>query len=91
MTATPPASADADKIVVLFSAETADGKPFHCYIKMTLEKFSAYAETLRRPSDPSQKIDLTSLGEIVAKGWGTAPSPEFHQAVIARYGPVHQS
>ncbi len=88
--AAPTDGINDDEMVVLFSSETADGKPFFCYIKMTAEKFLQYSEEAKH-RNPDDNLDLTSLGEIVAKGWGEMPSDEFHAAVLNKFGPVQQA
>lgn len=77
----------SEEVVCLFTAETSDGRPFHCYIKLTLDKLNQFGEDKLA----GRKIDLTKLGEIVGKGWGMLPTKEVHDEMVKKFGDVKKA
>ena len=81
---TPPLTGE-EEAVILFTAETDDGRPFHAYIKLTLLKLAEFHEAQQRGAP----IDLNSLGTVLHTGWGHEPSPEAHARIVAEYGDIN--
>ncbi len=81
---TPPTLTGHEEAVILFTAETNDGRPFHAYIKLTLLKLAEFQEAQLK----SAPIDLNQLGTVLETGWGHEPSQEVHEKIVAEYGEV---
>lgn len=56
-------------IVELCSAENADGRAFHAFIKMTPDNYAKYKQALKLRAP----LDLLSFGEVIHTGWGAQP------------------
>ena len=78
----PPILTGEEEAVILFTAETKEGKPFHAYIKLTLLKLAEFHEAQAK----SAPIDLNQLGTVLHTGWGHQPDPEMHQKIVAEHG-----
>ena len=78
----PPELTGEEKVVILFTAETNAGKPFHAYIKLTLLKLAEFQEAQAKGSP----IDLNTLGEVLETGWGHKPNEDVHAKIVAEHG-----
>jgi hypothetical protein len=77
-------SVKGEKVVVLFTAETQDGKDFFCYVNLTIENLEKFG-TMQAAGE---HVDLLKLGEVVARGWGHEPSASMQAEIEEEYGNV---
>jgi hypothetical protein len=73
-----------EKVVALFVAQTQDGRDFYCYIQLTVEKLNDFINAKKR----GENVNLTTLGEIVARGLGHNPPREVQEKIQTEYGEV---
>ena len=71
-----------EKAVMLFTADTNDGRPFHAYIQLTLNKLATFHEAQLKGAP----VDLNKLGKVLHTGWGHQPDAKTHEKIKAEYG-----
>lgn len=80
----PPPLTGKEEAVVLFTADTNEGRPFYAYIKLTLLKLAEFHEAQSK----NAPTDLNRLGEVLKTGWGHEPPQEVHEQIVEEYGDV---
>jgi hypothetical protein len=83
-TDTPPKLTGNEEAVVLFTANTDEGRPFFAYIKLTLLKLAEFHEAQAKQGP----IDLNRLGTVLETGWGHQPPKDVHERIVAEHGDV---
>lgn len=80
----PPQLTGEEEAVILFTADTKEGRPFFAYIKLTLLKLAEFHEAQAKKAP----IDLNRLGQVLETGWGHTPPEEVHSRIVAEHGEI---
>jgi hypothetical protein len=75
-----------EEAVILFTGKTDEGKDFYAYIKLTTQKLGEFYLAQEREAP----INLASLGQILASGYGEKPPLDVQNSIKEEFGDIFQ-